>query len=123
MIDRATRNRILERAGHKCDACKVDRHAVVNYPDGRWCAVGGNLYLDLMYYAEDIKEAREGRDCCNEDLEPGEPPFVVIVLTVIRFGELEEENGPDDNLHALCQRCLAKLKGKAYGPSGLKAKD
>ena len=77
---RAIRERILARAGEKCEVCGVRNGALGwRHRDGRW---------------------QESEGCCD-DAGPGFRP-VKIVLT-IHHRDGDPTNNADENLQALCQ--------------------
>lgn len=107
------RRAILDRAGHRCEWCKVAQYAVGHRSEsGAFHGIRGNIYADLagdgksypscepMTYAE----AREWADNHNEQWREMEH-LIVIVLTIAHVHDPSPENCDPSNLAALCQRC------------------
>lgn len=108
------RQAILQRAGYRCEWCKVAQYAVGHRnADGLFFGICGNIHadcagngqhypsLDRLTYAE----AREWADSENDWREPDEPRTIVIVLTIAHVHDPEPSNCDPSNLAALCQRC------------------
>lgn len=97
------RVRILDRAKYECERCALPMYAVFQRDEqGKWVAIGGNLYLDTMQYAVSYEEARNvakhSAEWCDE------PGWKVCVLTIAHLDHDVTNNDPS-NLQALCQRC------------------
>jgi hypothetical protein len=80
-----TRPRILERAGDKCENCKVPNHAIV------WRMAHG-LWRHMSVYGEPAMS------------RPGNSHEVKIVLTIAHLNHMAGDDRPE-NLKALCQWC------------------
>lgn len=89
------RERILERAGHKCEACGVGNHWwIVRIPPAfNWICVGFNERL-AMRWPQDVV-----RSDIVDDFR-----IVEIVLTIAHLDHTPENCDPA-NLRAWCQRC------------------
>lgn len=95
------RVRILDRANHCCERCRVPNHAL-----------GGRTPDGQFHRALPLGE----KNLCIEWPAPGEDAFcavpagterlriIRIVLTIAHLDH-QPENCADDNLQALCQRC------------------
>lgn len=105
------RERILKRAGYRCEhpGCSARQYAV-----GCWHRPGGGAvqWLGLWGQNDNPRTYAEARQVAAEESfsrfgdEPvprGEPPIIVIVLTIAHLDHTPE-NCADDNLRALCQR-------------------
>lgn len=109
----ATRKRILERAGNKCESCAVPNRTTVLRAYGWWTPatlpatvfkMGGTLYgvslFELLWThaTEDAPtQHRTGfvRESCH---------WVGIVLTIAHLNHVPGDDR-DENLKALCQWC------------------
>jgi len=106
------RERIRERAGNRCENCRVHNHAV-GYRDenGLFCRDGGNIYHDLAGEGKSYpsllplpySEAKELADFLNIEETDGYK-WIVIVCTVAHLDH-NPENNSDNNLAFLCQKC------------------
>lgn len=98
---KAIRERILDRAGHKCERCKVaDRERVLR-PESH------NTYIMIntgMTFDADTGELLQYTR--GTELPIGR--FVDIVLTIAHLDQDPTNNAPD-NLEALCQQCHNRL--------------
>lgn len=95
---KVTRPRILERAGNKCEACKVPNHTEVNRgPAGTWLEI-------WVRFGEPVK--KRWRDRAGEEIaKPTGPQRKVrIVLTVAHLNHKSGDDR-DSNLRAWCQWC------------------
>jgi hypothetical protein len=110
---RATRARILARAGNKCEECGVPNRTTVLRAYGWWTPailpatvfmLGGTLYghslFELLWKCAGttgIAEVRTGfiRESCR---------WVHIVLSVAHLNQIPGDDR-DENLKALCQWC------------------
>lgn len=77
------RQRILERAGHRCEWCGVPNYVWRNEHD-EWTT--DEMRVETWTCVDGLKAAR-------------------IVLTVAHVHDHDPANCDDDNLAALCQRC------------------
>jgi hypothetical protein len=84
------RQRILERAGNKCERCGVPNYSVgARDKNGEWW---------------DEKSIHNMNSDCGWALWPdGFPPMIKVVLTVAHLNHDPQDNR-DENLAALCQR-------------------
>ena len=80
---RLIRQRILDRAGHKCERCGVPNHHYRNRKTG-----------------EVTSNAMQAESWACVDMEP----TAYIVLTIMHLDHTPE-NCADENLQAACQRC------------------
>ena len=91
------RQRILIRAGHKCEWCYVKNH----WLGGRDCT---GKFHEAKYLGCDRSLPSPGEwawcEGANEKLR-----IIRIVLTIAHVHDHRPENCADDNLAALCQRC------------------
>lgn len=90
----AIRERILERAGDRCEQCYA--------PNNKLIYRVGDLYMledGSLHGAIDGAFAGVGR---VTDMPKGR--YVQVVLTIAHLDQ-DETNNADDNLRALCQRC------------------
>ena len=95
------RPRILERAGHCCEWCKVpNRSEVWRDNNGKWHLA--DEFIDA--HSECSGYEMDKRYPGWEDHEPFK--FVKIVLTIAHLDHDEDNHEVEDNrLAALCQRC------------------
>jgi 5-methylcytosine-specific restriction endonuclease McrA len=116
------RERILARAGHRCEHCGVPNYAVITRRGDAWTPLCGsgpadaagrgrswpNADLPLTY-----QEACDWRDASNDDNER----YIVVVLTIAHIHDKAPEACDDANLAALCQRCHNRLDAadRAHG--------
>lgn len=91
----------LERAGHKCQHCDVPNYAVARWANGTWQIDSERIES----FAMSKVEAAINNDVC--EWEPGDPKWIVIVLTIAHLNHDPTDNRPE-NLRALCQRCHLK---------------
>lgn len=88
------RGRILERAEHRCEECRVGNHwRGYRLPDGTFVLTGFNQRLARVW--PPLWEIQP-HPRCERELE--------IVLTVAHLDH-QPENCAEENLRALCQRC------------------
>lgn len=97
------RERILERAGHKCEMCSIKNHSI-GYRDHKKIFVG----LGGSFKEEDI----------GHEVRPGCKIFK-IVLTVAHLNHIPEDCD-DINLMALCQLCHNNHDAKNRGKERMK---
>lgn len=97
------RARILERAGHRCEHCRVKNYSLVD-PDTRRVEVETSSY-------QAAKELKADYNWC-----------IIIILAVAHLDQDEwNHNVTDDRLAALCQKChfahdrIDNQKRKDYG--------
>ena len=88
---KAIRQRILERAGHRCERCGLPNHAL-GYRDRH-----GTFWT----------EAEIGETFDGDPLQPLRP--VRIVLTIAHIHDPDPRNCAEGNLQALCQQCHNRL--------------
>ena len=87
----AIRQRILERAHHRCEFCGLPNYSVGRRePNPVWHS-GFGSFAEALESAKKLQAATSKR-------------YVVIVLTVAHLDHTPENNS-DDNLRALCQQC------------------
>lgn len=91
---REIRERILERAGHRCENCGVINHAYgFRQADGSFVMTGYNGARAMLEPARsELRPHPQGVD------------VLMIVLTIAHLDHVPEHCG-DDNLRAWCQRC------------------
>ena len=95
------RERILARAGHRCEQCGVANHALGGRDElGKWHPAWPNG--EIMLALDWPKPGERGR--CGTGREPIMLRIVRIVLTIAHLDHTPE-NCADDNLRAWCQRC------------------
>lgn len=105
------RARILERAGHRCEDCKLVNHSIITKADRRnpspaeWDMYNGMLRNDYSK-AQAMRRMR----------------FTQIILTIAHLDHDKDNwDVPDDRLRALCQRCHLKydlprhIENRKYG--------
>ena len=96
------RQRILERARHKCEVCRVKNYAT-GYRD-----LDGKFYSDEYVMA---KLENDGYDFFNNELKHVDP-FSVSIKIVLTIAHLDHDpenwDVADERLQALCQRCHLK---------------
>lgn len=124
------RQRILERAGNRCEKCRIPHHAVgYRDEDGAFIPNGGNLHCDASgqgmdhdtgeqityskakdfvdFYNDchiDFGRSKNGR-CSKRATDDDGNHWFVVVLTVAHMDEDGPMDCPDDRLRALCQKC------------------
>jgi hypothetical protein len=116
------RTRILERAGYRCEECRVPHHAV-GYRDteGRFVPHAGNLVCDAAGRGEHpngqrltYAEARVFAAHNNDHYGAGRKSqwtdadgnrWFVVVLTIAHVENDDPSDCRDENLKSLCQRC------------------
>ena len=118
---RQIRAGILERAGNRCEACRVPQYAVAQWDGERWKLTAGNAYHDQLQYAGSYREARELAAHNSEYWEPGDPKWIVIVLTVAHLDHTPENCDPA-NLRAWCQRCHLRYDAKFHQANAAKTR-
>lgn len=107
-----TRPRILARAGHCCEECKVPDHAKVLRACGWWTSVDDLRAFHFWYAAllpghkpQCLPWNHAGVDGVNVAGFPREIcHYTVIVLTVAHLNHTPGDDR-DENLKALCQWC------------------
>ncbi len=110
------RQRILQRARHRCEECGVRNHSVgYRERDGSFIPLRGNGPCDFAGDGESWPDGRilgfgealeiaEVQNCCADRRDDDGHRWIVIVLTVAHLDHLPE-HCDDDNLKALCQQC------------------
>lgn len=100
------RERILKRAGHKCERCQApDRTRIARGTDddtGTYMTADADVYSDV--------DGRHLGQCRFSDYSPR---MVFIVLTIAHLNHTPE-HCDDDNLQALCQQCHLRLDAKHH---------
>ncbi len=90
------RERILERAGHRCERCHAPNYWDVQRVDqaapASWTVVGYDAIKARSWPISVMKPVNERR-------------ITTIVLTIAHVHDPDPANCADDNLQALCQRC------------------
>lgn len=106
----AIRERILLRAGHRCEQCKVANHSIVARGDGRHAGTYMNDDAEVFdaITGEPLGQCRMS--------EYGVKNMVEIVLTIAHLDHTPE-HCTDDNLKALCQRCHLAYDAKHHTAS------
>ena len=113
------RERILERAGHKCERCGVPNHAVGYWSEGEWWPNGGNLVCDdagrgINYDTGKQLTYAEAKEFCDHYNDHGTGKrqtdaygnrWIAIVLTIAHLVPDGPLDCPDSDLQALCQKC------------------
>jgi hypothetical protein len=88
---------ILKRADNKCEKCGVPNYAVAQWRDGCW-------YQEVEVRCDSYSAAQIIAAELSIGWEPGDPKWIVIVLTVAHLDH-QPENCDPANLRAWCQRC------------------
>jgi 5-methylcytosine-specific restriction endonuclease McrA len=103
------RAKILERANHRCERCKVANYRVGFWIDGQWN--DNTLYDEQGNYPKTYAEAAKQREMGNRLSEYQHPnrKLVVVVLTIAHIHDPNPANCADENLEALCQACHNRL--------------
>lgn len=113
------RERILARAGNKCERCGVKNHALGGrLPNGGWCEAmptGDNGLRNTW-----PKPGEHAACWVNSTRTPRTLRIVRIVLTIAHLDHMPENCDPA-NLQALCQRCHNRLDAKMRA-AGIKAR-
>jgi len=93
------RERIRQRAGDKCEKCKVMNHFVICR--GKWH--GEDVY---QYDDGAIHRASDGKHITYNYVGDLEEPtkFIVVVYTTAHLDH-DPQNNEDENLAFLCQKC------------------
>jgi hypothetical protein len=96
---------ILERAGHKCEQCKVENYKIILR--GSWNGKPAYQDEDGMIYDAETSE-RIGGDYVGEVDRSGKNRFIKVILTV---AHICNDSMCKNLLHllALCQRCHLRL--------------
>jgi 5-methylcytosine-specific restriction endonuclease McrA len=97
---------VLERAGHRCEQCKVPNYAIVCR--GEWVGKPAYQTDDGKIFCAETGE-RIGSDYVGEVWVGKKQTITKIVLTVAHLDhDVENHNVSLDRLKALCQRCHLK---------------
>ena len=100
-----TRDRILERAGNRCEICLVANHQYVFR--GTCNGVEAYQYNDMSIFSASNGSYIGNLDIDGSDLKfPENTKAVKIVLTIAHLDhDAENHDVTDDRLKAMCQRC------------------
>lgn len=92
------REAVLERAGHRCEQCKVANRALI----ARGAGSNAGTYMTADAEVYDANTGEHLGRCRMSDYEVGS--MVDIVLTIAHLDHTPENCAPE-NLRAWCQRC------------------
>ncbi|MDX1934776.1 MAG: hypothetical protein SFU56_19435 [Capsulimonadales bacterium] len=116
------RERILRRAGYRCEGCRKVCHHAVGYrdTDGQFHPNRGNILCDYSGWGEAYREnrrltfaeAQEFVDQYNDCTDPetgiccdGDGNHWFVVMLTIAHLNHDTADNRDENLKALCQQC------------------
>ena len=99
----AIRERILERAGNRCEQCRVPNRTRIARGQGDYAGT----YMDADANVYSAEDGRHLGQCRMSDYDVAR--MVDIVLTIAHLHDPDPSNCDEANLAALCQRCHNRL--------------
>jgi len=109
---KAIRQRILERAGHCCENCRVPNHVwIMRDLNGDWCDSEDAMdQMNYMPYDEFCKIW-------------GDKQVPIKIVLTISHQDHDITNNTDENLKALCQRCHLSYDAQHHAESRRRNRD
>ena len=103
------RQRILQRAGYRCEQCGVPNHAWIwRDQKGKWHFAGKRALREAGFDKPPFRVA-----CTFEDGRTGTIKVIKIVLTIAHLDHVPE-NCDESNLRAWCQKCHLTYDAKHH---------